>query len=86
MERERRERKNIQNNLNPLIFMTISYNADGDEKKEMRETTSLSLLGSTSICSRFLHAMMVIYRPCKFFLQMPIMTQTKDRDRVFLKA
>jgi len=76
MEREERK-KNIQNNLNPLTLMTIFYNGDGDEKKERRERTSLSSLGSTFTCSRFLHAMMVSHRPCKFLLQVPIMTQKK---------
>jgi hypothetical protein len=86
MEGERRERKNVQNNLNPLTFMTISYNGDGDEKKEKRGRTNLSSPGSTFTCSRFLHEMMVTHRPCKFLLQVPIMTKRKKKGDYVLES
>jgi hypothetical protein len=66
--------------------MTMSYNGDGDVKKERRERTSLNLLGSTFICSRSLHVMMFTHIPCKFILQVPIMTQKIKKENLFLKA
>ncbi len=86
MERGKRERKSLQNNLNPLTLMTIPYNGDDDVKKERRKRTSLSSLGSTFTCSKSLHVMMFTHMPCKFLLQVPIMTQKIKRENLFLKA